>query len=116
MRAGCMGCDCRRHPIRGVRRSRAAWLLQPDLRDSMSSLRYYGRLLFGPEYLYGFMAIPADNSVAPLSPVKIFYSYSHKDEALRDELEKHLSILKRQGVISGWHDRRIAAGSALSGR
>jgi hypothetical protein len=61
------------------------------------------------------MAMPAYNSEAPFSPVEIFYSYSHKDEVLRDELEKHLSILKRQGVISGWHDRRIAAGSEWAG-
>lgn len=49
--------------------------------------------------------------MANLKPVKLFYSYSHKDEKLRDELEKHLSILKRQGTISEWHDRKISAGS-----
>ena len=27
---------------------------------------------------------------------KVFFSYSHRDEELRDELEKHLSILRRQ--------------------
>lgn len=45
--------------------------------------------------------------------IKLFFSYSHKDEKLRDELEKHLSILKRKGVISTWHDRKIDAGSIL---
>ena len=40
----------------------------------------------------------------------VFFSYSHADEALRDQLEKQLSILKRQGVIEVWHDRRIGAG------
>jgi len=40
----------------------------------------------------------------------VFFSYSHKDEELRDELEVHLSALKRQGVIETWHDRRIIAG------
>jgi hypothetical protein len=43
--------------------------------------------------------------------INVFFSYSHKDELLRDELEKHLSILKRQGVINTWHDRRIDAGA-----
>jgi hypothetical protein len=43
-------------------------------------------------------------------PVEIFFSYAHKDEGLRDQLEKHLSVLKRQGVVSGWHDRQIRAG------
>ncbi|MGK2906301.1 MAG: toll/interleukin-1 receptor domain-containing protein [Desulfuromonadales bacterium] len=45
---------------------------------------------------------------------KVFFSYSHRDEELRDELEKHLSILKRQGFIETWHDRRITAGEELS--
>jgi hypothetical protein len=40
----------------------------------------------------------------------VFFSYSHKDEGLRDQLETHLAGLKRQGLISAWHDRRIAAG------
>jgi hypothetical protein len=42
---------------------------------------------------------------------KLFFSYSHKDEELRNELETHLALLKRQGVITSWHDRRISAGS-----
>lgn len=41
----------------------------------------------------------------------LFFSYSHKDEALRDELEVHLSMLKRQGIIEAWHDRRIGVGN-----
>jgi hypothetical protein len=51
-----------------------------------------------------------------MSTVDVFYSYSHKDEELRDELQKHLSLLKRQGVIRDWHDRRITAGSEWSGQ
>ncbi|MEI7728057.1 MAG: COR domain-containing protein [Verrucomicrobiota bacterium] len=42
---------------------------------------------------------------------KLFYSYSHKDETLRDKLETHLKLLKREGKISDWHDRRITAGT-----
>jgi CheY-like chemotaxis protein len=42
--------------------------------------------------------------------INVFFSYSHKDEKLRDSLEKHLSLLKRDGVISEWHDRRIGPG------
>ena len=45
--------------------------------------------------------------------IKIFFSYSHVDEKMRNELEKHLVMLKRQGVISTWHDRKIMAGSEL---
>ena len=40
----------------------------------------------------------------------LFFSYCHKDSGFRDELEIHLTVLKRQGVIDIWHDRRIGAG------
>jgi hypothetical protein len=46
----------------------------------------------------------------------LFFSYSHKDEALRDRLEVHLASLKRSGAISTWHDRRIIAGDPLGQR
>lgn len=48
--------------------------------------------------------------------VEVFYAYSHQDEALRDELEKHLSTLWRQGIISSWHDRRIGPGTEWEGQ
>lgn len=44
---------------------------------------------------------------------KVFFSYSHADERLRDQLEKQLAMLKRQGVIETWHDRRIGAGQNI---
>lgn len=43
----------------------------------------------------------------------VFFSYTHVDESLRDQLEIHLSLLKREGLITAWHDRRIVAGSNL---
>jgi hypothetical protein len=43
------------------------------------------------------------------TPVVIFYSYSHKDEAYREKLITHLTSLKRAGMIRDWHDRRILA-------
>jgi len=46
----------------------------------------------------------------------VFMSYSHTDEALRDELEKHLAGLRRQEVITTWHDRRIGPGEELHGQ
>ena len=55
---------------------------------------------------------PQSGGVAPIS---LFYSYSKKDKALREKLEAHLSLLQDQGVISGWHDRRIEAGTEWDG-
>jgi competence CoiA-like predicted nuclease len=44
-------------------------------------------------------------------PIEVFFSYSRGDKPLRDELEQHLSSLKRRGVITSWHDRQIMAGA-----
>src|SRR5262245_11665534 len=49
-------------------------------------------------------------SSKPTRAVEVFFSYSHKDEDLQNELSKHLALLKRQRVITAWHDRRIGAG------
>lgn len=45
------------------------------------------------------------------SPLKVFISYSHRDEALKEALEVHLSLLKRQQRIQPWQDRQIEAGT-----
>ncbi len=46
----------------------------------------------------------------PDDSISIFISYSHRDDEWRQELDIHLSSLRRQGVISVWHDRWILAG------
>jgi hypothetical protein len=48
-------------------------------------------------------------------PVEVFISYSHKDDRLREKLEAHLSLLRRQGFIAAWQDRRITAGREWAG-
>jgi hypothetical protein len=53
-------------------------------------------------------------NIRPNAPL-LFYSYSHIDEELRDQLETHLALLKRQGLIAEWHDRRITAGREWKG-
>jgi TIR domain-containing protein len=44
-------------------------------------------------------------------PYELFISYSHQDQALRKELDKHLSNLKRQNIITAWYDGDIAPGT-----
>jgi hypothetical protein len=44
-------------------------------------------------------------------PVEIFISYTREDESLRDELIKHLSMMRREGLVRLWHDREIVAGT-----
>lgn len=41
---------------------------------------------------------------------RLFCSYSHRDENLRNRLESHLKLLQRRGLIETWHDRKIEAG------
>src|SRR5690348_16264575 len=42
--------------------------------------------------------------------IEVFYSYSHKDDSLIDDLIMHLTMLKRQNLITNWYDRDIDAG------
>jgi internalin A len=44
------------------------------------------------------------------NPVRLFYSYSHKDEKLRNQMDTHLKILEHRRLILPWHDRQIDAG------
>jgi len=48
-------------------------------------------------------------------PVPAFISYSHRDETFKDRLETQLALMRRQGVVSDWHDRRITAGREWEG-
>jgi hypothetical protein len=43
--------------------------------------------------------------------IKVFVSYAHRDERLRQELDKHLSALRRSAIIESWCDREISPGS-----
>jgi len=58
-------------------------------------------------------AQPADGKPRVL---KVFCSYSHKDEKFREQLEAHLVPLTREGVIADWHDRKILAGADWKGQ
>ena len=47
--------------------------------------------------------------------LRLFLSYSHQDEKLRDQLAKHLSQLQEEGVIRPWHDSMIVPGTEWKG-
>jgi hypothetical protein len=42
--------------------------------------------------------------------VLVFYSYSHRDERYRNRLGVSMALLRREGAIEEWFDRRITAG------
>ena len=44
------------------------------------------------------------------SPMKVFISYSRKDESFKNELVTMLAGLQRRGIVDTWEDRRISLG------
>jgi hypothetical protein len=59
--------------------------------------------------------ISAGTRVAGPTPAEVFVSYAHADEEFRIQLEKHLSVLRRDGLIQLWHDRKITPGKEWKG-
>jgi internalin A len=57
----------------------------------------------------------AQPRIAPEPALRLFCSYSHKDEDLRNQLERHLKLLQHRGVITSWCDRLIEAGQDWKG-
>jgi hypothetical protein len=56
--------------------------------------------LFAIRYLLSAIRhLPKVNFMST-TPIEVFFSYAHADEALRDELAKHLKLLQRQGIIA----------------
>jgi hypothetical protein len=49
------------------------------------------------------------------SPINLFYAYAEEDEKFRIQLENHLSLLKREGIISSWHFRMLIGGDEWRG-
>lgn len=43
--------------------------------------------------------------------LNVFISYAHKDEAFKEALDTHLTMLKRSDKIATWNDRAILAGT-----
>src|ERR1700681_3834352 len=46
-------------------------------------------------------------------PINVYYSYAQEDRSLLDQLDRHLTLLRRQGRIFVWYDERITAGKSL---
>jgi hypothetical protein len=86
-----------------------------DIEAELKELRSQLRALEAPVVTVS----PPETSKPPMPtlqpPVagipKLFYSYAHEDEVLRDKLATHLKILQRQKKIEVWYDREIGAGA-----
>ena len=53
---------------------------------------------------------PATTNKAHGAQRKVFLSYSHQDEAMKDQLNVFFAPLRRSGKIAVWHDRQILPG------
>jgi len=66
------------------------------------------RIIFVSRGYGGTVGLTSPKGTSALS---VFVSYSHRDESFKDDLVKHLSPLKRLGLVEEWHDRKITAGA-----
>lgn len=49
-------------------------------------------------------------SSVPTNGFEVFFSYVEKDQRYVDELQKHLYLLKKHNVITGWYGSKLEAG------
>lgn len=73
-----------------------------DLRDAIAAIQARCKF-YNYEIASGI--IPAGQSI------EVFFSYAPNDQDLRDKLERHLSLLKRQGIITSLHNQKILPGT-----
>jgi TIR domain len=52
--------------------------------------------------------------MAQSTPLKLFVSYSHRDETHANDFISHIAPLKSNGLVEEWYDRKITAGQSLS--
>ncbi|MBW4500547.1 MAG: TIR domain-containing protein [Scytonema hyalinum WJT4-NPBG1] len=80
--------------------------LTPTIKQKLN----FSNTVVEPSFAKGMPSVGNKLISMPSKAIEVFFSYAHEDEKLRYQLENHLSLLKRQGVITGWHDRKIGAG------
>ena len=49
-----------------------------------------------------------------MSPVRLFFSYSHKDASYRESMERAISLLIQNGTLQQWSDQQILPGERIS--
>jgi len=55
--------------------------------------------------------VPIDDPDVKVRRLRVFISYSHKNEDMVRELKTHLSPHERAGLVEVWYDRDIIAGA-----
>lgn len=65
------------------------------------------------EYNHSNLSINIPNGLRK-KKVHIFLSYHPADNAFMQQLDKHLSVFKRNEIIATWHDQKILGGSEIA--
>jgi internalin A len=93
--------------------------LHKAIREELQALQNEDKNIPRPEHKKeGFDALslyrtpPTKNNITTtMQKLNVFISYSHKDEAFKEALDTHLTMLKRSNKIATWNDRAILAGT-----
>src|SRR2546428_811941 len=97
--------------------SRRVLTTSTGIESSTSDSRHHTRCNYSTRSFQGYEFSPGrifrSSDTLQWIMASVVFSYSHHDEALRGELEAHLAGLRREGLITTWHDRRIVAGQPL---
>jgi hypothetical protein len=106
-------------PWFGLEARLTAWKEQDHIDGRFVPWSYFTRALDGTHELAQVLMADLDGApgatVAAQRKLRIFISYAHEDENYMTRLVKHLSILRQQGLIEAWHDRKIGAGKEWAG-
>ncbi|HEY6540699.1 MAG TPA: TIR domain-containing protein [Ktedonobacteraceae bacterium] len=54
--------------------------------------------------------VQGENQANDVEPIEVFISYSEEDEKFKKQLETHLTMLRREGIIRPWHSQQIEPG------
>ncbi len=105
-------CDNKNGALESYRHALALYQSMEDYIGEINILQEIDALLQADKDQHAVVELlPSE----PKKSIEIFFSYAHKDETLRDELAKHLSILKWQKQITNWYDRKIDVGEEWAG-
>lgn len=81
------------------------------LKGSPAQSAHSGKQPFSNEMDYGHYGRANEDKQVQTRPVRLFISYSHKDETFKEELQAHLSPLRLSGKIKDWSVFELKAGA-----
>jgi hypothetical protein len=84
----------------------------PELKDSQREFhhqykRWYDNLTPEQRDMLGMLEDKAENDA---TVIEIFYSYVDEDKGMATQLQKHLILLQRQGLITDWSSAKLELG------